>query len=264
MAATEQVTTTEQAAATEAAATEPAAAQQPMSDQFVAADAPPETYKDIPVGFTKGGFPYRGDPNAPVVMVEYSDFQCPFCIRYFVQTEPAINDAYVRDGKVRVVFRDFPIQELHPNAPAAHLAALCVADQGAAKYWAMHEKVFQTQSEWSNSADPAPVFERLAQEVGADVTLYKECLASGSKQAFLDAAIAEGRAAGVSGTPSFQFFGQNGDSYLMVGAQPFEQFALYADALAKGEKPPVPAAEPTPPPGDARDSILGDGRGFET
>ncbi len=88
-------------------------------------------------------------------MVEYSDFQCPFCARYFVQTEPAINDSFVRSGQVQVIFRDFPIEGLHPNAPAAHIASLCVADQGAPLYWAMHGKLFQTQTEWSNSRRPA-------------------------------------------------------------------------------------------------------------
>ena len=136
----------------------PAAAQVPI---------PTETHNGIPVGFTPEGYPFRGDPNAPVTILEYSDFQCPFCARHAVQTEPAINDAYVRDGQVRVIFRDFPIVELHPNAPAAHIASLCVAEQGAVPYWEMHDQLFRTQSEWGNATDPAPVFERLAEEAGA-------------------------------------------------------------------------------------------------
>jgi protein-disulfide isomerase len=193
------------------------------------------------VGFTAEGYPFRGDPNAPITMIEYSDFECPFCARYFVQTEPAINENYVRTGKVRVVFRDFPIQELHPNAPAAHRASLCVAEQGAELYWQMHSKLFQTQTEWSNSVDPLPVFERLAEEAGADAGTYKQCIATADtdKQPTIDAGLAAGQEAGVSGTPSFVLAGADGEPYLLVGAQPFDQFALYVDSLLAGEKPPV-------------------------
>ena len=162
--------------------------------------------------------------------------------RYFVQTEPAINENYVRTGKLRVVFREFPIQELHPNAPAAHKASLCVAEQGADLYWEMHSKLFQTQTEWSNSVDPLPVFERLAEEAGADLDAYKQCMATvdAAKQPAIDAGLADGQKAGVSGTPSFQFVGAEGEPYLLVGAQPFDQFALYIDSMLAGEKPPVP------------------------
>ena len=159
-----------------------------------------------------------------------------------MQTEPAINENYVRTGKVRVVFREFPIQELHPNAPAAHKASLCVAEQGADLYWAMHNKLFQTQTEWSNSTDPQPVFERLAEEAGADMDAYKQCMttADEEKQPIIDAGLAAGQEAGVTGTPSFFFVGADGVSYPLVGAQPYDQFALYIDSMLAGEKPPVP------------------------
>ena len=200
---------------------------------------PTETYNGIPVGFTPEGFPFRGDPNAPVTMLEYSDYQCPFCARYFVQSEPAINDSFVRNGQLMVIFRDFPIEALHPNAPMAHVASLCVGDQGAALYWAMHGKLFQAQAEWGNLPDPMPVFERLAEESGADLDLYNTCIADPApKQAFIADAIAEGQVAGVSGTPSFSFRGTpDGAAYLLVGAQPYEQFAAYVEAIAAGEAP---------------------------
>ena len=138
---------------------------------------PPEgTYKGIPVGFTQEGFPYRGSPDAPIVMYEYSDFQCPFCSRYFVQTEPAIDESYVRSGQVRVVFRDFPLAQLHPNAPAAHVASLCAADQGIEAYWQMHSRLFQTQSEWNESTDAPSYFSTLAGELGLDMESYQACV----------------------------------------------------------------------------------------
>lgn len=200
---------------------------------------PTETYNGIPVGFTPEGFPFRGDPNAPVTMVEYSDYECPFCARHFVQTEPAINDSFVRSGQLLVIFRDFPIEGLHPNAPAAHVASLCVADQGAPQYWEMHGKLFQTQTEWGNSSDPAPIFERLAGESGADIELYRACMENeqAAKLAFIDEAIAEGQRVGVSGTPSFNFADRAGNEYLLVGAQPYENFAAFIESMLAGEAP---------------------------
>lgn len=238
-----------------AVATATVAEEEPVAEPAAAADAPAVLvptgeHNGIPVGFTPEGFPFRGEPDAPVTMVEYSDFECPFCIRHFVQTEPALNDAYVRDGSLRVIFRDFPIVELHPHAPAAHIASLCVAEQGAPLYWEMHDLIFRTQSEWGNATDPAPVFARLAEDAGADVEAYAGCIADNDYQAWLDAALEEGRTVGVSGTPSFNIIAADGSEYLLVGAQPFEQFALYIDALLSGEQPPV-AEAPEQPEGSA-------------
>lgn len=197
-----------------------------------------DTYRDLPVGFTPEGWAFRGSPDAPLTMYEYSDFQCPFCARYFVQTEPAINESYVRSGQMNVVFVDFPLVQLHPNAPAAHEAALCVADQGAALYWAIHDQLFRTQSEWSNSLDPAPVFERLAGEIGADVTAFTECVAGTEKEAIVQQNVAQSEAFGFSGTPSFRVVNNaSGEAFPLVGAQPFDQFAGTIDAVLAGEAP---------------------------
>jgi protein-disulfide isomerase len=201
-----------------------------------------ETYKGIPVGFTDEGFPYRGSLDAPITMYEYSDYQCPFCSRYFVQTEPALDESYVRSGQVRVVFRDFPLVELHPNAPPAHVAALCVADQGAALYWAIHARLFQTQSEWNQLPDPATYFADLATEVGADSTQYQACVESGEKEPIVEARVAEAQAKGFSGTPSFQFMRDaTTETFDLVGAQPYDQFAGMIDTLVAGGTPQTEA-----------------------
>ena len=202
---------------------------------------PPEgTYKGIPVGFTAEGFPYRGSPDAPIVMYEYSDFQCPFCSRYFVQTEPAIDESYVRNGQVRVVFRDFPLADLHPNAPAAHVASLCTAEQGAEPYWQMHARLFQTQSEWSQSPDAVDYFADLASDIGIDMTQYQDCVDTGQKEALVAQGVAEARALGFSGTPSFHFVREaTNDAFPLVGAQPYDQFATVLDTLIAGETPQV-------------------------
>jgi protein-disulfide isomerase len=120
-----------------------------------------------------------------------------------------------------------------------------VADQSAELYWEMHAQLFRTQTEWSNSTDPLPVFARLAEDAGADPAAYAECMttADTEKQPIIDAGLAAGQAAGITGTPSFQFIGEDGIPYLLVGAQPFDQFALYIDSMLTGEKPPVPQEE---------------------
>ena len=250
----QDTTPTETQAENETAGSEANAEQTPAADEEVAdaenagdnaATVADETYNGMTVGFTAEGYPFRGDPNAPITIYEYSDFQCPFCSRYAVQTQPAINDAYVSQGTVKVVFRDFPLESLHPNARAAHVASLCVADQGAPLYWKMHEEIFNTQGEWSQSSDPEAFFADLAESIGADMDQYNACVESGEKDALIDAAIQEAQANGFGGTPSFRFVDEaSGDSYDLVGAQPFEQFASFIDAIAAGEAPVTEQPEP--------------------
>ena len=200
---------------------------------------PEETYRDIPVGFTDEGYPYRGSPDAPITMYEYSDYECPFCSRHVVQTEPAIDESFVRKGIVRVIFRDFPLESLHPNARAAHIASLCVAEQGsAANYWRMHSQLFETASQWSNVADPAPVFSDLANGLGLDMARFADCVQNPAVSALVDAGIAEAESAGFSGTPSFRLvIEESGESFDLVGAQPYDQFASVIDIMATGELP---------------------------
>ena len=201
-----------------------------------------ESYNGIPVGFTEEGYPYRGSLDAPVTIYEYSDYECPFCSRYFIQTEPAINEQYVRDGIARVIFRDFPLEQLHPNAYSAHEATLCAAQQGAAAYWEMHAEIFKTQSAWSQLPDPSDFYGELVDSI--DVDAFNACLESDEMLPLVDAGVADARDAGFSGTPSFQLVSEeSGDTYSLVGAQPYEQFAAYIDAIAAGEAPVSPEAE---------------------
>jgi protein-disulfide isomerase len=138
-----------------------------------------EIYQGIPVGFTADREPLRGESNAPVTLVEYSDLLCPFCERYFSQTQPTLLEKYVRNGQVKVILRDLPLASLHPNAPSGAAAAGCVAEQGAARFWAMYEALFQAQREWNRLADPNAFLAKLASQVGADTATYEACMASG-------------------------------------------------------------------------------------
>ena len=246
---TEATTTTEAATAGEdttgedttgADATSEDTTANPALDPVVAT----ASYKDVPVGFTAEGYPFRGSPDAPVLVYEYSDFQCPFCSRYFVQTEPAINESFVRAGTLRVVFRDLPLVELHPNAPAAHQAANCLAKQGAEFYWAMHDALFRSQQEWSSLPDPLPVFKRMAGEIKADEAGYDACMSSGETQPQIESSVQEAYGLGFSGTPSFRFFSlASGEHFDLIGAQPYEQFQAYIEKIAAGEAPVDPQAQ---------------------
>jgi len=200
-----------------------------------------ETYKGIPAGFTSDGLPYLGDPKAPVVMVEYSDFQCPFCNRYFVQTEPAVDESYVRSGQLRVVFHDFPLVSLHPNSPAAHEASLCVQDQAsAALYWTYNAALFRDVNEWQGLTDPLPVFERLAKDAGVDVTAYQACMTLHKMQSKVQDRVNQAFARGFSATPSFQMIRTSDKAiFQLIGAQPYEQFAGIVDSALAGGMPSV-------------------------
>ena len=102
----------------------------------------------IPLKISIDNDPIIGNPNAPITIVEFSDFQCPFCARFHVETLPLIMNEYINEGQVKLVFRDFPIQSIHPNALPASVASECANEQG--KFKEMHDMLFENQNEWSN------------------------------------------------------------------------------------------------------------------
>jgi protein-disulfide isomerase len=195
----------------------------------------------------------KGSEDAPVTIVEYSDFQCPFCSRFFEQTHGTLIKEYVDTGKVRLQFRDFPLANLHPNAQSAAVASRCAAEQGV--YWEMHDKLFGSQAEWSGLADPKETFAGYAAALGIDPAAFATCLTSGKFDQAIQDDMAAGQAAGVGGTPSFVINGE-----LFVGAQPIDAFrqaidtVLAGGTLAAAQPTPVPAGPPQPvdiPLGDA-------------
>ena len=142
----------------------------------------------------------KGSADAPVTIIEYSDFQCPFCSRWVEQTYPSLLKDYVDSGKVRLEFRDFPLS-FHPNADEAAVASNCAAEQDA--YWAMHDMLFSGQSNWSELPDAKPTFIGYAGDLGLDTAAFEACLSSGKFDETIQQDIAAGQKAGVSGTPSF-------------------------------------------------------------
>lgn len=221
---------------------------QPTATPVPVAASPtePARYNDLLVGFTADGQAYVGDPKAPLVLHEYSDYLCPFCGRHFQATYPLLLDEYVATGQVRLVFHDFPIPSLHPTAPLGHQAALCVAEQGPALFWAMHNALFARQSEWNQLDDPTEFVGALAEEIGTDPEAYAGCMESARTVDIIDASMAAGAALGFNATPSFHLERlADGYTFDIVGAYPIERFREVIDAMLAGEEA---RAEPTPEP----------------
>jgi len=173
--------------------------------------------------------PVKGDPNAPVTIVEFSDFQCPFCKRFFDQTLPDIEEQYIKTGKVNFVYRDFPLSSIHPNAQAAHIGAECADEQG--KFWEYHDILFEKQSEWSKTSlsDLNNVLEQFASEVGLESNSFGTCLESTTFLSEVNKDYSDGISYGVTGTPAF-FIGNDKDGYVkLTGAQPFSAFQASID-----------------------------------
>lgn len=168
----------------------------------------------------------QGDPNARVWIVEASDFQCPFCKNFHDETYPQLLRDYVKPGKVRIAYLNFPLG-MHPHAEQAAEAAMCASVQD--KFWPMHDSLFASQPRWAERTDATPVFDSLAAEVGVDVAAWRSCTQTHATRRLIDADKARSAANGVNSTPSF-FIG----SQLIAGAQPYPTFkAAIDDALAK-------------------------------
>jgi protein-disulfide isomerase len=158
-----------------------------------------------------------GDPDAPVTIIEYTDYQCPFCSRHFEQTFTKIKEKYVDSGQVYYVFKDFPLSNIHPQAILAAEAARCAGDQG--EYLAMHDRLFQEQSAWNNNADAANLFNEFAEDIGLNAETFAGCLSSEVHREAVLADLEEGTNQGITGTPAFII---NGHS--LSGAQPYAIF----------------------------------------
>ena len=198
-------------------------------------------------GFTEDGYPRLGDPDAPVTLVEFSDYLCPFCRRHYTETKPLLVEEYAASGAVNFVFRDFPIEDLHPNAPAGHAAGLCAAEQDAELFWDYHDELFSNQENWKSLPDPGVFLESVAVDIGADVDAFRTCVESGLTAEAVERSVTEVRALGFSATPSFQIIdNRTGETYQLIGAQPYDAFTSALDGVLAGGTPPTTA--PPPPP----------------
>jgi protein-disulfide isomerase len=176
--------------------------------------------------------PVKGDPNAPLTLVEFTDYECGFCARYIRETYPQILEEYVNTGRVRYVALDLPLESLHPLSFQAARASHCAADQG--KFWEMHDRLFgnrQFLGAWAGHAEA----------LGLDVAAFTECLDGDRHADSVRRDMSEAGKAGAAGTPSFVIARTLADEPTVVvglvalrGAQPYEAFRAALDqALAE-------------------------------
>jgi len=175
------------------------------------------------------GAPSLGNATARVALVEFSDYECPYCIRHFQQTMPKISEAYVKTGRIRYVFRDWPVDQLHPESIRAHEAAHCAGEQK--RYWEMHARLFGPAG--SHTADRLL---GLAREAGLDMDAFGRCVESRRSDDAIRETSQMAVSLGANGTPTFFIgvldAGQNSVTVLkgLSGAQPYEVFARELDA----------------------------------
>lgn len=141
----------------------------------------------------------KGSDAAPVEITEYADYQCPFCQTFATLQMPTIDERLIKTGRLRWRYRDFPLQQ-HPYSRVAAHAAACADEQG--KFWPMHERIYEGQSEWAESSDAADIFRRYAGEVGLDRAKYDACMSAGKYAGRIQASYDEGARVGVSSTPT--------------------------------------------------------------
>lgn len=146
-----------------------------------------------------------GSPDAPVEVIEYADYECPACQQFEVVQFPAVKRQLIDTGKLRWVYRDFPL-DIHRFARLAAHAVACADDQG--RFLEMHGRIYQGHGDWSRRGNAAPVFEDYAREAGLDVGRYNECMESQRFAGRIQASVQQGAALGVGSTPSFVIGGR--------------------------------------------------------
>lgn len=186
---------------------------------------PNDTTPKAPVNVTQGDLPVLGKPNAPVLIVEWGDYQCPFCGRLFEQVEPQVRQQYVETGKVRWAYRDFAF--LGQESVDAAMAARCANEQEV--FWAYHDMLFESQEGENQGTFSREKLKGFARELGLDTAAFNTCLDSEKYEDAVTVDTNAGRDAGVSGTPTTFVNGR-----VVNGAQPFDVFAKIIDEeLAK-------------------------------
>ena len=196
---------------------------------------PPPSVQPVNLVLSVDANPFKGDKNARVTLIEFTDYQCPFCARHSSQTAPQIEKDYIQTGKVRYVLRDFPIESIHPQAFKGHEAAHCAGEQG--KYWEMNGRLFANQKAMS----PKDLSDH-AKALGLEMPKFKQCLDSEKHAARIRKDLADGQKAGVQGTPSFFLAlpepndGMVKAVRMIRGAQPYAAFREAIDSLLSGQK----------------------------
>ena len=193
--------------------------QNPITQPPVATQAPQVTRYDVPTD----GFPSIGPKDAPIVIVEFSDFQCPYCKQFFDETYKQLLAAYPE--KIRFVFRQLPLTSIHPEAFPAAEASMCANEQNS--FWEYHDKVFENQDKLGRE-----LYLQIASDLNLDMPAFEDCIITGKFKAFVQQDSDYAVNLGIQSTPTFFING-----LALVGAQPIETFKQVIDMELAGEIP---------------------------
>lgn len=170
--------------------------------------------------FLDNGSPILGNPNAPITLVEFGDYQCHFCNVFFHTTEDNILKNYVETDKVRMIFKDYNI--IGPDSVNASHGAHCAKDQGL--FWEYHDVLYSNWTGENNGWASSENLSRFAQEIGLDMNIWSECMLSGIHSQTILASNENAKSLELTGTPAFFVIGPDGKTTRLFGAQPFETF----------------------------------------
>jgi protein-disulfide isomerase len=187
-------------------------------DQILQEQAPQQVQMSI---FSDNSSPILGDPNAPITIVEFGDYQCFYCNKFFHDTESQIHDNYIKTGKAKMIFKDFTI--IGPDSVVAAHAAHCADEQG--KFWEYHDTLYNNWNGENNGwASPQNQL-KFAQQVGLDETEFAECMNSEKYTEKIQSSSEDAKTLGLTGTPAFFVIGPNNKIVKVPGAQPYDVFA---------------------------------------
>lgn len=164
----------------------------------------------------------QGSASAPVTIVEYADFQCPWCAQFELVTFPDIKSRLIETGKVRWVYKDYPLDEIHPFARLSAHTAACADEQE--KYWQVHALIYQGQTDWARGG-AARTLRGYAEAAGLDMARFDECMESARYAGRIQAMKQEGTRLGVNGTPTYLIGGR------LYGGMPYDEFRAIVDSL---------------------------------
>jgi protein-disulfide isomerase len=175
---------------------------------------------------TENASPLLGDPSAPITIIEFGDYQCFFCNKFFHETENQILDNYIKTGKVKMLFKDFTIIG-QDSVTAAH-ASHCAGEQD--KFWEYHDTLYNNWTGENNGWASSENQLKFANDLGLDTDAFTECTSSGRYMKMIQASADDAKTIGFTGTPGFIVVGANNKIVTIPGAQPYDVFAKVLDS----------------------------------
>lgn len=218
-----------------------------MKKLLTAKSKPRSSVEEVSLTLNVADDPAKGSREASVTLIEFTDYQCPYCARHTTAVLPQLTKTFIDTGKIQYILRDFPIASIHPHAAKAHEAAHCASDQG--KYWEMHDQLFA-----HHKALQPEKLGGYAQTAGVtDTAAFQTCVESGKYREQATRSIADGSKAGIRGTPSFLLGVTEADGTVKVvklirGAQPFPVFQQHINTLLAPNPADTAAKQPSDTP----------------